>query len=63
MIKHHGQGYLYKTEFPWAYGSRGIRVHHDRELWWQVAGSRHGGMKAEGSYLKLQAETEKSHWE
>lgn len=36
--KYHCQGSLQKNAFTWAYRSRGLRVHHGREAWQQIAG-------------------------
>lgn len=33
-VKHYPQGNLERKEFIWADGSRGLRVHHGREVWW-----------------------------
>lgn len=35
VIRHHNQSKLYTEEFISTYGSRGIRLHHDREPWRQ----------------------------
>lgn len=33
-VKHYPQGNVESKEFIWADGSRGLRVHHRREVWW-----------------------------
>lgn len=38
LIKHHDQSNLRKKECICASGTRGIRVHHDREAWQPAAG-------------------------
>lgn len=53
-LKHYPQGNLESKEFIWADGSRGLRVHHRREVWWPE-------QKLCAHILKLKPEAGKSN--